>query len=461
MPRHVQRKLSGAPTMLSRRLLKLSDVQTRLRTNDVPLAMRARAASGENAMYTPATQPSPPSLWQNRSFLRLWLAQVISNAGTSITNVALPLTAVLVLGATPAQMGLLGIAGSLPNLLFGFVAGVWVDRTRRRPILVGADLGRAILLGSIPLAAWLGHVSFLHLWIVAFLAGSLTVFFQIASIAVLPALVSKAQLVEANSKLSISDSVISIAGPGMAGGLVQLLSAPKAIVVDAVSYLLSALALGGIGAAEARPARGRSHFWGEIAEGIRELVNTPLLKILTITSSIGMLAGAVQNTVMVLFLARELSFSPATIGLVFACGGGGSLLGALCAGWAARRLQTGLSLILGKSLWIIGSLLVALAGLVGPGVAFVAGGEVLIGLGITIYFVNQLSLRQALTETHLLGRVTAARRFILFGMALLGAALGGALGTAIGLRATLLVGAITLVAELALIVRSPVRQASV
>src|SRR5262245_5400811 len=237
---------------------------------------------------------TPSNLWQNRSFLRLWLAQVISSAGTAITNVALPLTAVLVLDATPAQMGLLGMAGSLPNLLFGLIAGVWVDRTRRRPVLVGADIGRAILLVSIPVAAWLSHVTFLHLWIVAFCAGSLTVFFQIASIAVLPALVTKTQLVEANSKLSISDSVILIAGPGVAGGLVQLLSAPKAILVDAVSYLLSAVTLGGIGAAEPRPAPRHGAIWSEIGEGVRELVGTPLLKVLTITSSLGLLAASVQ-----------------------------------------------------------------------------------------------------------------------------------------------------------------------
>jgi len=369
-------------------------------------------------MATPAVVSNiPSSLWHNRSFLRLWLAQLISNAGTSITNVALPLTAVLVLGATPAQMGLLGIAGSLPNLLFGLVAGVWVDRTRRRPILVGADLGRAVLLGTIPLAAWLGTVTFLHLWVVAFLAGSLTVFFQIASIAVLPALVTKTQLVEANSKLSIGDSVISIAGPGVAGGLVQLLSAPKAIIVDAISYLLSALALGGIGATEARPVRGPGHIWGEIVEGVRELVGTPLLKVLTITSSIGMLAGAVQGTVEVLFLARELNLTPVMIGLVFACGGGGSLIGALCAGWASRRLQTGLSLILGKSLWIIGSLMLPLAGLIGQELALVAGGQVLIGLGSTIYFVNQLSLRQAITAQSLLGRGGAALHPVWYGAA--------------------------------------------
>jgi len=213
---------------------------------------------------------------------------------------------VVAIGATPAQMGLLGMAGSLPNLLFGLIAGVWVDRTRRRPLLVWADIGRALLLGSIPIAAWWGQVTFVHLWVVAFLAGTLTVFFQITAIAILPAIVTKTQLVEANSKLSMSDAVIALAGPGVAGGLVQVLSAPKAILVDAISYLLSALALGGIGMAEPTPTRSRKTLLGEIGEGIRELIGTPLLRILTVTSSIGTPAVAVQNTVLMLFLVHEL-----------------------------------------------------------------------------------------------------------------------------------------------------------
>ena len=185
----------------------------------------------------------PDSLWRNRSFTRLWVAHVTSGAGTAITNVALPLAAVLVLGATPTQMGLLAAAGSLPNLLFGLLAGVWVDRVRRKPILIWADIGRSLLLVTIPVAAWLGQLSFLQIWLVTFATGTLTVFFQIAAISVLPALVERGQLVEANSKLSTSDAVIAIAGPAAAGGLVQLFSAPRTILVDALSYLLSALAL--------------------------------------------------------------------------------------------------------------------------------------------------------------------------------------------------------------------------
>ena len=193
------------------------------------------------------------SLWKNRAFTRLWVAHVTSGAGTAITTVALPLTAVLVLGATPSEMGLLAAAGSLPNLLFGLFAGVWVDRVRRRPILVWADLGRALLLVTVPAAAWLGNLSFLQIWTVTFAAGTLTVFFQIAAISVLPALVEKSELVEANSRLSTSDAVVAIAGPAAAGGLVQLFSAPKAILVDAASYLFSALALSGV--TEDEPAK--------------------------------------------------------------------------------------------------------------------------------------------------------------------------------------------------------------
>ena len=404
---------------------------------------------------------NPVNLWQNRAFMRLWVAHVTSGAGTAITAVALPLIAVLMLDATPSQMGLLAAASSLPNLIFGFVAGVWVDRVRRRPLLVWADIGRALLLGSIPAAAWLGELTFLHLWIVAFAAGALTVFFQIAAISVLPSLVEKRGLVEANSKLSISDALLSIAGPAVAGGLVQLLSAAKAILVDAVSYLLSALALAGV-ADEAPQARTEPQsIRKEIAEGIHELLRTPILKTLTITSSLGMLAGSVTAAVQMLFLVDQLNFTPAVIGAVLACGGGGSLLGALLSGRAARVLHVGATLILGKLLWIAGSILLVSAEVNGREVVVVAAALALNGLGSTLYFVNQISLRQAVTAVRLLGRVTAARRFVLFGAATVGAFIGGGLGEVIGLRATLFVGALALAVELALIVFSPIRRARV
>ena len=416
-------------------------------------------------------------LWRNRSFARLWVAHVTSGAGTAITNVALPLAAVLVLGATPTQMGLLAAAGSLPNLLFGLLAGVWIDRVRRKPILIWADIGRALLLVTIPVAAWLGQLSFLQIWLVTFAAGTLTVFFQISAISVLPALVEKRQLVEANSKLSTSDAVIAIAGPAAAGGLVQLFSAPRAILVDAVSYLFSALALGGVAEEEPQPAsqpdrddapeavhgtRAAAVSIGrEVGEGVFELLRTPLLRALTITSSLGMLAGSISAAVQMLFLVNQLHFTPSIIGIVAACSGIGSLAGAMLAGRAARHLQAGRTLLLGKLLWIVGALLLATADLIGREIASAGVAQALVGLGSTLYFVNQLSLRQAITSVRLLGRVTAARRFVLFGVATVGAFVGGALGESIGLRATLLVGSAALALELVLLLLPTIRRARI
>ena len=415
------------------------------------------------------------NLWRNHAFTRLWVAHVTSGAGTAITNVALPLAAVLVLGATPTEMGLLAAAGSLPNLLFGLVAGVWVDRVKRRPILVWADIGRALLLITVPAAAWLGQLSFLHIWIVTFATGTLTVFFQIAAISVLPALVKKKQLVEANSKLSTSEAVIAIAGPAAAGGLVQLLSAPRVILIDAVSYLLSALALGGVAEQESPAPRNRvdseepdtgfrsaaASIGREVWEGVLELLRTPLLRTLTITSSLGMLAGSISAAVQMLFLVNQLDFTPSIIGIVAACGGIGSLAGAMLAGRAARLLQAGNTLVLGKLLWIAGTLLLASADLIGYEMVSAGTARALVGLGSTLYFVNQLSLRQAITSVRLLGRVTAARRFVLFGVATVGAFIGGALGESIGLRATLLVGSAALALELALLLLPTIRQARI
>jgi MFS family permease len=402
---------------------------------------------------------APPSLWRNQSFMRLWFAQIVSTAGSRISELALPLTAVLVLGATPAQMGALGVVGALPNLIFGLVAGVWVDRLRRQPILIGADLGRALLLGSIPAAAWLGQLTFMHLYLVGFASGLLSILFTIASVAVLPAVVRRDQLVDANSKLELSGAVLSIAGPSAAGLLIQLMSAPKAIIVDAVSYLLSALSLRGVGTAE-EPSRQaqRPSLWAEIGEGVRELVRTPLLWALTVSGTVGVFGLAMQETVFLIFITRDLGLIPAAIGLVFGVSGVGALIGAALAGRAARILGTGPAVILGQGLWAVGALLPALAGLAGPALALLVAGQAFTSLGSTIWSINQISLRQHLTPVRVLGRVTAARRFFLFSAAPVGAALGGFLGGTIGLRATLAIGVIGPVVALLLQFFSPMRK---
>jgi MFS family permease len=402
---------------------------------------------------------APTSLWRNQSFTRLWFAQTTSNIGSQITAIALPLTAVLVLGATPVQMGILGIAGRAPNLLFDLFAGVWVDRTRRRPILVGADLGRALLIGTIPLAALLGYLTFMQLYVVAFAIGALAGFFSLASVSLLPSLVKGQQLVEANSKLAVTDSIMAIAGPGLAGGLVQLLGAPKAIIVDAISYLLSALSLRGIVASEKPPTRAqRRSMWVEIGEGIRELVRTPLLRALAISVSVGTFGVAVQETVLILFLTRELGFTAATIGLIFTFGGGGSLLGAVLAGRAARLVGVGWAIVLGNLLWGVGVLIIPLANIVSEAFLIVAVGQMVANIGGAMWGVNQMSLRQNITPVGLFARATAARRVLMISLQMTGAAIGAFLGTVVGLRATLIIGAAGLVVGFLLVLFSPVRK---
>ena len=199
----------------------------------------------------------------------------------------------------------------------------------------------------------------------------------------------------------------------------------------------------------------------EVWEGVLELFRTPLLRTLTITSSLGMLAGSISAAVQMLFLVNQLDFTPSIIGIVAACGGIGSLAGAMLAGNAARLLQAGKTLVLGKLLWIAGTLLLASADLIGYEMVSAGTARALVGLGSTLYFVNQLSLRQAITSVRLLGRVTAARRFVLFGVATVGAFIGGALGESIGLRATLLVGSAALALELALLLLPTIRQARI
>jgi hypothetical protein len=399
-----------------------------------------------------------PSLWRNRGFLRLWFAGIVSGAGGQITALALPLTAVVALDATSADMGLLRGAGILPELLFALFAGVWVDRVRRQGILIGTDLGRALLLGSIPLAAFFGRPTLPHLWLVAFAVGSLTVFSSLASISILPAIVPKSQLVEANSRLTVTGAILTIAGPGIAGGVIQAVGSPKAIAADVASYVLSALSLRGLGAREAPPRRQSGGVWREIGEGMRELVRTPLLRSLTLSISLGAFGLGMQSTVQLLFLVDELGFSPALVGIAAGFGGAGSLVGAAAAGRVPRRLGTGQTIVLGNALWAAGAVIVPLAGLGGGDLLVVAAGQAVASAGGSLWGVSQMSLRQAITPVGLFARATAARRIPMSGMQLAGAMLAGALGGAIGLRPTLLLGAVGLTLACLLLLLSPVRE---
>lgn len=410
----------------------------------------------------PAEAILQPGLWRNRAFVRLWVAKTVSGIGSSITATAIPLTAAFALGATPGQMAVLVFAGQLPDLLFGLIAGVWVDRVRRRPILIGADLGRALLLAVIPIAAFVGALSMSLLWLVAFGSATLTLFFTLASVAVLPAIVREDQLVDANAKLHMSEAVLTLAGPGAAGTLIQLVTAPKAIIVDVFSFLVSAFALGGIATAEPEPEKrdsGLRAIGREIREGMHELIRTPLLRALALSMGIIVVGGSIVATVGILFLARTLSLSPGTIALLPMFAGAGTMIGAAVASRVASRLTLGGAIVGAGFLEAFAMLLTPSAALLANPIPLLAVTGVLLGIAYSVLSINQISLRQRITPSHLLGRVTAARRFLIFCMAPVGAAAGGWMGAHLGYEVTMLAGGgVTLIAALYM-AASPIRDA--
>jgi MFS family permease len=385
------------------------------------------------------------ALWFQAEFLKLWIGQTISGFGSAITTLALPLTAVVLLHATAIQMGVLRAALTLPALLLSLLFGVWVDRMRRRPLLIAADLGRMILLGLIPLIAWLGFLRIEYLYIIGLLVGVLTVLFDIAITSFLPSVVSREALVEGNSKMQQSSSFISIVGPGVAGALIGLVTAPMAILVDACSFLASVISLWLIRTPEPRQllvAPTRRSLWKEIGEGLHALWRTPVLRDMTIFTTIGSFFLTIQQTVFVLFVIDDLKLTAFQLGLVGSFSGAAAFIGALLVSGIARRLGPGPTIVLGEFLTGLGGvLLAAAAGSPIVVLFFLISGQISASLGTPLYSVNQIALRQAMTPGHLLGRVNASRRFLVFGIMPLAALLSGVLGHVLGLRPTLIIGA--------------------
>ncbi len=391
--------------------------------------------------------------------MKLWSAQTVSVFGSQVTMVALALTAVLTLHAAPLQMGLLRALGAAPALMIALFAGVLVDRLPRRPLLVGADLGRAVLLGSIPCAALLGVLGMGQLYIVVFLAGVLTTVFDVSHMSFVPALVEPEQLVDGNSKLQTTFSLAYVLGPGLAGSLVALVTAPFAIAVDALSFLVSALVIGVIrvaGVTPRAPAR-RESMRRDIGEGLRVVFGSPVLRALALFAGTHFFFTSAILSLLTLYASSDLGVPPALIGVVFAAFGVGYLLGALIGRGMARRFGLGPASIGGAVLNGVAVLLLPLAG--GHGIVSVAllvASQLFLGLGIMVNDVPETSLRQALTPDRLRGRVNATIRFVARGPSLFGALLGGALGQVVGLRLTLLVLGVGLLCAPLWLIFSPI-----
>jgi len=401
-------------------------------------------------------------VWRQPDFRRLWLAGTVSAVGTEVSGLAFPLAAALLLGAGPIGMGILAASRDAPSLLFGLLAGPWVDRLRRRPVLIWCDLARAAVLISIPLAWAAGLLSLAFLSITAFLVGTFTVIFEVAKDSYLPSVLRSDELVEGNSRIEVSESLTRFVGPGIGGLLIQLLSAPIAIVVDAVSFVGSALFLSRIEAPEphAQPNAPRPGIVAEAREGLRFVIAHPLLRPLVGHAATQQLCMNAALAVYVLYAIRELGLSAAVIGVTFMGAAPGTIVGALLTGRLVRRLGVGVTMSLASFLPGLGILLMALASAarVAPALVLTLAWFVL-ALG-AVYDINEVSLRQALTPVSLRGRVNASRNFAFYGAMPIGALIGGLLGAGLGLRETLLVAAGGLLVAPLWIVLTPLRRLS-
>jgi len=398
-------------------------------------------------------------LWRDVNFMKFWSGQTVSLFGSQITFLALPLTAVLVLEATPTQVGILIAVEALPSLLIGLFVGVWVDHYRRLPILIVAELGRAVLLGVVPVAAILGLLRIEHLYIVCFSVSVLGLFFGVAHRSFLPSLVGREHLVEANSKLEMSNSVAEIVGPGVAGGLVQVVTAPIAIVVDAISSLVSAVLLGLIRVSEPvpRPAE-QQNIGKEIGEGLEFVLRDRLLRSIAGCLSTLYLFNSVLEAVFILYVTQELGIGAGLLGLIFAGGSVGFLVGAFLLGWVVRRFGWGPGIMVGLLLVGLSDLLVPLVrGSVVVAVAVLMTAQFLFGLGLVVFNAGQVSLRQAMTPDELQGRMNATMSFLAGVAVPLGGLLGGTLGETIGLRPTLFLAALGELLSVLWLLLSPMR----
>ena len=405
-------------------------------------------------------------LWRHPDFLKLWAGQTISSLGSYITRDGLPLIAVLTLAATPFDMGLFAVFASVPVLLLGLPAGAWVDRLPRRPILIAADLARLAVLLTIPLAALRGQLSLGLLYAVVAVMGVLSLIFELAYRAYLPGLVGRAHLLEGNSKLSVTELLAEIGGPALTGALVQTITAPLAIALDALTFLISAVSLGLIEAPEARadvppePSAGRS-LRREIAAGWRVIGADPVLRAIAVGQAGRAFFGNFFGALYALYAIRDLGLSPAMLGIVISAGGISALAGALLAPWLTRRLGLGRALT-----WPL--LVVGLVGLSTP----LAGGPPWLAALILIagqlsndgpmvaYEINALSLRQMRVPDHLLGRANASLEILPQLVGPVGALLSGVLASVLGARLTLGIAVLGNLGTALWLAASPLRTAT-
>jgi MFS family permease len=406
----------------------------------------------------PSTARAGTSLWHHRDFLLLWSGQTVSDVGSAVTMLALPLLAVSVLKATTFEVSLISILTSLAFLLISLPAGVVVDQVRKHGLMMWCDVARMALLGSIPLAGVLWHVTLWQIYAVATLAGILSVFFDVSYQSYVPVLLDGEQLVDANGKLGATNAFAGLVGPSLGGALVGFMGAARAVAADAGSFAASALSLLFIRTPEPKPERRAEHisFRAAMNEGLSFVVKHPILrKIVACTGTANFFSSGV-GAVDIVFLVRTLHASPTVVGALFSLAAIGGVIGGLLAGWLGRRIGTA------RIIWVsalVPTPLFLLMPLARPGwgvLLFAVGLFAQYCLGV-VYNTAQVSYRQRICPPQLLGRMNASVRWIVWGTMPLGALFGGALGTWIGVRQTIAVCAVGAIAAGFWVFFSPLR----
>ncbi|MDA8236422.1 MAG: MFS transporter [Chloroflexi bacterium] len=433
----------------------------------VPGPPAARATGGRSSLPPPSQ-----GLLRHPDFLRLWTGETISQLGTQVSALAIPFVAIEILQASTFEVALLNVVDFLPFLLIGLPAGVWVDRLRRRPVMIVGDLGRALALATIPLAFLAGALTLVQLYAVGLIVGMLTVFFDVAYQSYLPSLVARDQLQEGNAKLEISRAAAQVIGPGLAGVLIGVLRAPLAVAVDSVSFLGSALFLFLIRRPEPAPAapnaatgdgatgEPRPGMRREMAEGLRYVVGHADLRSIAACTATANLFGNVTGAVLLVYAVRELGMSAESIGLALSIGATGALLGALLSNRLSARLGVGPTIVVSAAIAGPAMLPFALAPVGTPTpvlVALAALAGFVGGVSVVVYNVAQVSLRQAVTPTRMQGRMNATMRWFVWGTIPIGAVLGGVIGSLVGVREAVLIGALGELAAILPVLLGPVR----
>lgn len=398
------------------------------------------------------------ALWQHADFMKFWVGETVSLFGTQVTFLALPLTAIIVLRASPEQLGLLRFLENVPFLLFALLVGAWVDRHRKRPVMIGSNVVRSLLVGLVPALAVAGALHMPLLYAIAFGVGIATVFFDVCWMSYVPALVQKKHLVEANSKISTSYTAAAVAGPGIGGFMVELIGAPKAMIADAFSYVFSIVTLLAIRSEEPRPeVPHRRHLRAEIGEGLRLVVGNRYVRATTAQGGLWNFFFIMSDTMFLLYAIRQLHLTPGLVGAILGVGAVGGIVGSALASSLTRRVRYGRAILTATLFGTVPAFLIpAAAGPAALMATIFMLAFFLIRFGLATANVLMITLRQTVTPARLLGRMNAASRTILYTLGPLGGIVGGILGATIGLRATLLVAAVGFVLTLIPILLSPI-----